>query len=88
MKIFRNGTEFELTATELRTAYQEYYISGIIEDVESEITQLKINISSDELKSIARKIDIALYKNEDYMESYWITVENCINEFVKNNQKE
>lgn len=85
MKIIRNGNEIELTAKELRTAYQEYYISGIIEDIKSEIKQLNINISSDELKSIAKKVDVALYKNDDYMESYWITIENCINEFIKNN---
>lgn len=83
MKIFRNGNEIELTAEEVRLAYEEYHTNCLVEDVLSEAKQMNIDIPENEVKNIANNVDNALSKNDGYMESYWYTIENALHEFNK-----
>ena len=58
---------------------------NLCEDVVSQIKQqeMDVDLSAVDIDKIAARVDKALSNNESYMDSYWLTIENCIEEYVK-----
>lgn len=83
MKIFRNGEAFELTFTEIIQAHEEYEFSCAMEEVRSLIGPETPRLSDEQVKQIAMDAIRSLAKNDSYYESYWITVKNALNQYVK-----
>ena len=77
MKITRNGVEIELTAEEMRFAYDEYILNCRIEDIKSVIDQYPEypETSDEQLHYLADEVDSALSKNDIYYEAYWQTID-------------
>lgn len=88
MKIYRNGIEIELTAEEIRQAHDEYNISCKMEDVVGKFDELYpdsyFKIDEKLQRSLANEVEDALGKNDIYYEAYWTSVENVL----ENNLKE
>ena len=83
MKIFRNGEAFELTFTEIIQAHEEYELECAMEDVRSLIGPETPSLSDCQVKQIARDAIRNLGKNDSYYESYWLTVEYTLDQYVK-----
>ena len=85
MKIIRDGKEFELTADELRAAYDEKRFEYFTEDVKSSADGMDIDEEFDEgdCKELAWRFDKALGRNDSYWDSYWCTLENVIEEYIE-----
>ena len=77
MKITRNGVEIELTAEEMRFAYDEYILNCRMEDIKSVIDQYPEypETSDEQLHYLADEVDSALSKNDIYYEAYWQTID-------------
>ena len=86
MKIIRNGQEFELTFSEMMRAHEEYELDGMIEDVKGTYEQGEYNVdlSEEQIREIAGYALHNLSKNDDYMESYWISVECTLDQYIDN----
>lgn len=86
MKIIRNGKEFELTFSEIIQAHEEYEHHCAIEDVESilESGTRKTELSGEQIGEIASFALRRLNKNDNYFESYWMTVEDAIDDYINN----
>ena len=86
MKIQRNGQEYELTFSELSKAHDEYLLNHAFMDI-CEIyetsTDLDIELSDKQLKSIAEKTLHNLFKNEDYYEAYWKSLRHTFKENIQ-----
>lgn len=83
MKIFRNGEAFELTFTEIIQAHEEYELECAMDDVRSLIGPETPRLSDKQVKEIARRTLRNLNKNDSYYESYWLTVEYTLDQYVK-----
>ena len=90
MKIFRNGEAFELTFTEIIQAHEEYELECAMDDVESVHKQgeYDVNLSKEQIKEVARRTLRNLSKNDSYYESYWLTVEYTLDQYVNDIAKE
>lgn len=86
MKIFRDGKEFELTFSELLNAHKEYEFDCMIEDVKNQYEQgeYDIELSEEQIKEVADYALRTLNKNEGYYESYWMTVEYTLDDYINN----
>lgn len=86
MKIFRDGKEFELTFSELLSAHKEYEFDCMVEDVKSQYEQgeYDVNLSEEQIKEVADYALRTLNKNEGYYESYWMTVEYTLDDYINN----
>lgn len=85
MTITRNGIAYELTHEEMRKAYEimhEYYLK---EDIKNSAEGSEIELSNDALGYIAQRSDKSLSNNDSYWESYWMTIENVIEEYMEAN---
>lgn len=84
MKIIRDGKEFELTINEISQAYEEYRLDCMIDDVRGEYEQgeYDVDLSEEQLKEIAEWALHNLGKNDDYYESYLMSVECTINQYI------
>lgn len=84
MKIFRNGEAFELTFSEIIQAHEEYEHHCAIEDVESilESGSREVELSDEQISEIASFALRRLNKNDNYFESYWMTVEDAIDDYI------
>lgn len=84
MKIIRDGKEFELTLNEMHQAYEEYKLDCMIDDVRGEYEQgeYDADLSEDQLKEIAEWALHNLGKNDGYYESYWMSVEYTISQYI------
>lgn len=84
MKIIRDGQEFELTWSEIEQAHQEYKLDCMIEDVENvyEQGEYDIDLSEEQLKEIAEMASHNLGKNDGYYESYWMSVECTLDQYI------
>ncbi len=85
MKIYRDGKEIELTAEELRMAYEEKNLEYFAEDVKSSIDGMELEEEFDESDygELAWRFNKALGRNDSYWDSYWYTLENVIEEYIK-----
>ena len=96
MIIKRNGMEIELTAEELRKAYDEYELQCYIEDVISVLEQDEDDdyFSEEDLHNtetmcaIAKRISYALSLQDGYWEEYWCAVGVAIEEYIKKHPRE
>lgn len=96
MTINRNGMEIELTAEELRKAYDEYELQCRVEDVLSAITQDDFDeyFSDDDLENekimhyIANNISDILCGYDAYWDIYWSVVVEAVDEYIKEHSKE
>jgi hypothetical protein len=86
MKIFRDGKEFELTFSELMSAHEEYELDCMIADVKSkyEDEEQVVALSDDQIREIAIDALHNLGKNDSYFESYWMSVEYTLNDYINN----
>lgn len=86
MKIFRNGETFELTFSELMSAHEEYELDCMIADVKSkyEDAEQDVELSEDQIREIAIDALHNLGKNDSYFESYWMSVEYTLNDYINN----
>lgn len=85
MKIYRDGKEIELTAEELRMAYEEKHREYFTEDAKSSAEGMELEEDFDEsdYNELAWRFEKALGRNDSYWDSYWCTMENVIEEYVK-----
>ena len=85
MKIYRDSKEIELTPEELRMAYEEKHLEYLAEDVKNqvEIMELKEEFDKTDCDELAWRFDNALGRNDSYWDSYWCTLENVIEEYIK-----
>lgn len=88
MKIIRDGETFELTSAELFQAWTEQYFNGIKEDICGTIDDNEVEIDEQDLEKIAKRVDKYLGRNDGYWESYWITVEDAIDDYLSEKYKE
>lgn len=86
MKIYRDGKEFELTFSELMRAHEEYELDGMIEDVKSTYTQgeYEVDLSEEQIGEIAMFALHNLGRNDGYMESYWMSVQYTLEDYIDN----
>lgn len=83
MKIIRNGIEYELTNEEMRNAYHVMRMQYFKEDVESQLEDICVELSDDDIQKIAVSVEKALGNNDSYWESYWMTIEYLIKDYIK-----
>ena len=85
MKIYRDGKEIELTAEELRMAYEEKRLEYFAEDVRNsaEGMELEEELDESDCKELAWRFDKALGRNDSYWDSYWCTLENVLEEYIE-----
>ena len=85
MKIYRDGNEIELTAEELRMAYEEKHLEHFTEDVKNSAESMGLEEKFDEsdYDELAWRFDKALGRNDSYWDSYWCTLENVIEEYIR-----
>lgn len=84
MKIYRDGKEFELTFSELMSAHEEYELDCMIEDVKSQYERDGYDVELTE-KQIEKVASLALHnlgKNDSYFESYWMSVEYTLGDYI------
>lgn len=86
MKIFRDGKEFELTFSELMSAHEEYELDCMIEDVKSQYAQdeYDVELTDKQIEEVASLALHNLSKNDNYFESYWMSVEYTLNDYINN----
>lgn len=86
MVIERDGFPVELTAQELREAYEEYKLNCMKEDVRSTIEQSENtdDCSDDTVTYLAEQALHALSKNDAYFEAFWDTVEDVVYNYFHN----
>ena len=86
MKIYRDGKEFELTLNEMMNAYEEYKLDCMIDDVKGvyEQGEYDVDLSDEQIKEAAEQALHNLSKNDDYYESYWMSVEYALDNYIDN----
>ena len=86
MKIYRDGKEFELTFSEMIQAHEEYEFDCMIEDVKNQYAQSEydIELSEEEIGTVASFALHNLSKNDSYYESYWMTVQYTLDNYIDN----
>jgi hypothetical protein len=86
MTIYRGGKEFALTFSELVNAHEEYELDCMIADVKSKYEDEghDVELSDDQIREIAIDALYNLGKNDSYFESYWMSVEYTLNDYINN----
>ena len=86
MKIYRDGKEFELTFSELVNAHEEYELDCMIQDIKGvyEQGEYDVDLSEEQIKQAAEQALHNLSKNDGYYESYWMSVEYTLDDYVDN----
>lgn len=70
MKIIRNRQEFELTAEEMRQAYNEVQDEYTIEDIRS-----RYNMPDDKIEEALTIFERVIDNNDSFWDSYWSIIE-------------
>ena len=70
MKIIRNGQEIELTAEEMRQAYNEVQDEYTIEDIRS-----RYNMPDDKIEEALTIFERVIDNNDSFWDSYWSIIE-------------
>ena len=84
MKIKRGGVEYELTYEEMRKAYDELDEFYIMEDIKSRYDEDDMQgITYQDLKEMVRRINRTLESNDCYWESYWMSVEYAVEDYLR-----
>jgi len=86
MTIYRGGKAFALTFSELISAHEEYELDCMIADVKSKYEDEghDVELSDDQIREIAIDALHNLSKNDNYFESYWMSVEYTLNDYINN----
>jgi hypothetical protein len=86
MTIYRGGKAFALTFSELISAHEEYELDCMIADVKSKYEDEghDVKLSDDQIREIAIDALHNLGKNDSYFESYWMSVEYTLNDYINN----
>lgn len=86
MKIYRDGREYELTFSEMIQANDEYKLDCMIADVKSQYEQdeHEVELSEDQIKEVAIQALHNLGKNDSYYESYWMSVQYTLDDYIDN----
>ena len=84
MKIIRDGIEIELTFSELIQAHEEYEFECVKEDVVGLIESgaREVELSEDRVNEIAMFAVHNLGKHDGYMESYWMSIECTLDDYI------
>lgn len=83
MKIIRDGVEYELTYAEMREAYEIMKKKYLKWDIECKAEEMEVELSDSTIEYAANRVDKVLGNNDSYWESYWMTIENVINEQIE-----
>lgn len=83
MKIIRDSVEYELTSAEMREAYEIMKNKYLKCDVECKAEEMEVELSDSAIEYAANRVDKVLGNNDSYWESYWMTIENVINEQIE-----
>lgn len=78
MKIIRNGIEIELTAEETRKAYEIKDREYLLEDIQSKLEEMELDVTDDEMECIADITKSTLENHDSYWECYWMSIEYAI----------
>lgn len=86
MKIFRNNEVFELTFTEIIQAHEEYEFECAVEDVKSMLKSgaRDVKLSEEQINEVASLALRNLTKSDSYYESYWMSVEYTLDDYINN----
>ena len=86
MVIYRDGQAIELTLSELIQAHEEYELDCMVEDVRSCYAQgdYDIELSEDDIGEVAGFALHNLSKNDGYYDSYWMSVEYTLDNYINN----
>ena len=86
MKICRDGKEYELTFSEMIQANEEYKLDCMIEDVKEqyENNEYDVELTESQFEEIARLALRNVSKNDSYYESYWMSVEYTLDDYIDN----
>ena len=82
MKIVRNETEYELTYEEMCRIFTTMEREYLVEDIISKAEDMKIELSDDNIYTIAEKANRCLENNDSYWESYWMSIEYSIKDYL------
>lgn len=84
MKIIRDGKEIELTFMELMSAHEEYELDCMIEDVKNQYERdgYDVKLTDKQIEEVAGLALHNLGKNDSYFESYWMSVEYTLGEYI------
>ena len=81
MIIYRDGKEIVLTAEECRKIYYAVEKEYQTEDLEEKLEQMEVELEiTDELLD---RFNDALGRNDGYWESYWLTAEYVIEDYMQ-----
>ena len=83
MKIVREGKEIELTWQELFEANQEYQRDCMFADVAQKADEMEIELNMGQIECAGRIAQKALDNNDSTSESYWMAIENAIEEVAE-----
>ena len=78
VKIIRNGIEIELTWGEMREVYEFIKRDFVKEDIVCKAEEVGIELTDEEIETVADIVDSGLGHNDSYWESYWLTIEYAI----------
>lgn len=81
MKIYRDGKEIELTNEECRKIYDELDREYRKEDILGKLEDMELEL--DVTDELIDRVDHVLGNNDGYWESYWLTIEYVIEEYMK-----
>lgn len=86
MKIYRDGKEYEPTFSEMIQASEEYKLDCMITDVQNVVDSgtRDVELSNEQIKEVARNAVHNLGKNDSYFESYWMSVEYTLDDYIDN----
>ena len=86
MIIYRDGQAIELTFSELINAHEEYELDCMIADVKSQYEQgeYDIELSDEQIEEVARFALNSISKNDGYFESYWMSVQYTLDDYIDN----
>ena len=86
MKIIRDGKEFELTFSEMISAYEEYKLDSMIEDIDGILGSgtRDVVLSNDQIREVAMQAVHNLGKNDSYFNAYWESVECTLDNYIDN----
>jgi hypothetical protein len=84
MKIYRDGKEYELTFSEMIQANEEYKLDCMIEDVKEQYEngEYDVELTDEQIEEVASLALHNLGKNDSYFESYWMSVEYTLGDYI------
>ena len=85
MIIYRDRQAIELTSEECRQVYDELERENKAEDIRSQQDVMEITLDDGDVDVLVDRLEYALGKNDGYWDSYWLTVEYVIEEYMKGN---